>query len=77
MKKKNWTERELEILKNEIRRKTNLELARIIGCSKCQVMYAMKTHNIKRTRQEITALWDKWAPVHAKFLSESNNKSKR
>ena len=75
-KHKKWTEEELDILRKNKGEKTNLQLARMVGCSKEQVMYVMKKHRIKRTEAEIDALWEKWEPIHRKLISGTFNKPK-
>ena len=75
-KHKKWTEEELDILRKNKGDKTNLQLARMVDCSKEQVMYAMKKHRIRRTKAEINALFEKWSPILRKLLYEPFNKPK-
>ena len=53
IKRKKWTDEELNILRKNKGDKTNLELARMIGCSKSQVIYRMKKHKITRKRRDL------------------------
>ena len=61
-----WTEEQLNILRKYKGHKINLELARMIGCTKYQVIHAMKKHGIKRTRSEVYALRDKWEKIYCR-----------
>ena len=76
IKRIKWTDNEIESLRKMKSEKTNLELSRLFGCSKHQIVYAMKVHRIRRTKVEINALWEKWEPIHRKLLNGSFNKQK-
>jgi hypothetical protein len=73
----NWTEEQLDILRKNKGHKTNLQLARMIGCTKWQVIGAMKKYGIKRTKSEVYALWDKWEKIHRRLLEKQAKNPKR
>lgn len=77
IKRKKWTDDEIKLLKKMKSTKTNLELSRLFGCSKHQIVSSMKKYKIRRTKQEIDALWEKWAPIHQKLLFDPKYRKKR
>ena len=59
--RKVWTDKEKELILKYKGTRSNKQLAKMLGCSKHQLTYAMRKFNIKRTREEYTALCEKWS----------------
>jgi hypothetical protein len=62
-KRMEWTEEQLNHLRVWKSTFTNLEISRKIGCTKNQVIYALRKHKIKRTKCEIKKIFDRLGPI--------------
>ena len=55
-----WTDDEKDLIRKYKGTRSNKQLAKMLGCSVHQLIYAMRKFNIKRTWYEYISLYEKW-----------------